>query len=146
MRLIDDERVIGLQQRVGLRLGQQYAIGHQFDRCIAAQPILKSYLEAHDFAQRRLQFFCNALGNAAGGDATRLGVTDQLAAGRGFAIGQHFGVIAQPTPHGQRDFGQLRSFARAGFTADDDDLVALQQGHDFLALARYRQGFGEFDA
>ena len=31
MRLVDDERVIGLEQRVGLRFGQQDAVGHQLD-------------------------------------------------------------------------------------------------------------------
>jgi hypothetical protein len=32
MRLVNDEGVIGLQERVGLRLGQQNAVGHQLDR------------------------------------------------------------------------------------------------------------------
>jgi len=43
------------------------------------------------------------------------------------------------------NFGQLGGFARAGFTADDDDLVRLHGGHDFFAARGYRQGFGEVD-
>ena len=35
VRLVNDEGVIGLQERVGLRLGQQNAVGHQLDRCVA---------------------------------------------------------------------------------------------------------------
>ena len=48
-------------------------------------------------------------------------------------------------PHGERDFGQLGGFARAGLPADDDHLVRRNGVHDFLALAGNGQGFGEFD-
>jgi hypothetical protein len=32
VRLVDDDGVVGLEQRVGLRLGQQDAVGHELDR------------------------------------------------------------------------------------------------------------------
>jgi hypothetical protein len=32
VRLVDDDRVVGAQQRIVLRLGQQDAVGHQLDR------------------------------------------------------------------------------------------------------------------
>ena len=50
--LVDDDRVVGFQQRVGLCLGQQNAVGHQFDRAVAAQAVLKSHLETNHIAQR----------------------------------------------------------------------------------------------
>ena len=54
MGLVNDDGVVGAQQRVGLRLGQQNAVGHQLDRGIAAQPVLKAHLVADHIAQRRL--------------------------------------------------------------------------------------------
>ena len=54
-------------------------------------------------------------------------------------------VIELSAPHGQRNFGQLRGLARAGFAADDDHLMRLNGGGDFVALARHRQRFGELN-
>ena len=64
MGLVDDDGVVGFKQWVSLRFGQQNAVGHQLDRGIAAQAILKPHLVADHVAQRRLQFFGNALGYA----------------------------------------------------------------------------------
>ncbi len=139
VRLVDDQGVVGLEQRVGLRLGQQDAVGHQLDRGVLRQPVLEADLEAHHLAQRRLQLFGDALGHAAGGDAARLRVADELAL---LARGR----IALAPAQRQRDLGQLGGLAGAGLTADDDDLVLPQGGHDLVALARHGQGFGEFDA
>ena len=63
VRLVDDDGVVGLQQRVSLGFGQQNAVGHQFDGRVFAQTVLKPHLETHHLAQRRLQFFGNALGH-----------------------------------------------------------------------------------
>ena len=52
MSLVDDDGVVSLEQRVGLGLGQQNAVGHELDRRIPAEPVLKPHLEAHHFAQR----------------------------------------------------------------------------------------------
>ena len=138
VRLVDDEGVVGLQQRVGLRLGQQDAVGHELDRRVLAQAVVETHLVAHHLAQRRLQLLGNALGHAGSGNAARLGVADQAAtlAGR---------VIAFASSEGQGDLGQLGGLARAGLAADDDDLVLLQRGHDFVAFGRHRQRFGELD-
>ncbi len=145
VRLVDDDGVVGVQQRVGLRLSQQNAIGHQFHRRIAREPVLEPHLETHHLAQRRLQLLGNPLGHAAGRNPPRLRVTNQLAARRGPAIGQRSGVIAQPAPHGQGNLGQLRGFARARFTANNDDLVRRQRSHDLLALGGDGEVFWEFD-
>ena len=145
VRLVNDDGVVGVQQRVGLRLGQQNAIGHQLHRRIAREPVLEPHLETHHLAQRRLQLLGNPLGHAAGRNPPRLRVADQLATRRGPAIGQRGGVIAQPAPHGQGNLGQLRGFARAGFATDDDDLVPRQRSHDLLALGGDGEVFWEFD-
>ena len=138
VRLVDDQRVVGVEQRVGLRLGQQNAVGHQLDAGARRQAVAKAHLVTHHLAQRRAQFFGNALGDTGGGDAARLGVTDQLAA---LARPR----VQPPAPHGQGDLGQLRGLARAGFAAHDDHLVRAQRGLDLGAARRHRQAVGEID-
>ena len=58
-------------------------------------------------------------------------------------MANHAGALARlgielAAPQRQRDLGQLRGLARAGFTADDDDLVLVHGGHDFNAAGRDR--------
>ena len=138
VRLVNDDGVVGAQERVGLRFSEQNAVGHQLDGRIAAEAVLKPHLETDHVAKRRFQLFGNALGHRACGDAARLGVADQLGAGP-------FGVVELAAPHRQRDFGQLRCFARSRFTADDNNLMGLNRGPDFIALGGYGQLFGEID-
>ena len=137
VRLVDDDAVVGPQQRVGLGFGQQDAVGHELDRGVAAQAVLKAHLVANHLAQRRLEFFSDALGHARGRNAPRLCVADQGAAPAG--------VIELAAAHGQEDLGQLGGLAGAGFAADDDDLVGGNRGGDFVTLARHGQRFGELD-
>ena len=112
VRLVDDDRVVGAQQRIALRLGEQDAVGHQLDAGAGRQPVLEADLVADDLAERRLQLLGDALGDARRGDAARLRVADQAAA-----------VGARPRPSAERDLRQLRRLARAGLAADDDDRV-----------------------
>ena len=81
VRLVDDDRVVGTQQRIALRLGEQDAVGHQLDAGAGREPVLEADLVADDLAERRLQLLGDAPGDARGGDAARLGVADQAAAG-----------------------------------------------------------------
>jgi hypothetical protein len=133
--LVDDDRVVGLEQRVGLGFCQQDAVGHQLDRGIAAQPVLKAHLEAHHVAQRRVKLLGDALGHRAGGNAPGLRMADQAPLARQQLPVRPLGPVEPPAPHGERDLGQLRGLSRAGFAADDDDLVLLKRGHDLVALA-----------
>ena len=133
VRLVDDERVVSAQQRIGLRFGQQNAVGHQLHAGTGRQAVLKSHLETHHFAERCVQLLRNALGHAGRRDAPGLRVADQLA-GVGFAATEL-----------QGDLRQLRGLARAGFTADDDDLVLLQGLRDLVAPGRNRQRLGKRD-
>ena len=138
VRLVDDDRVVGLEQRVGLGFGQQDAVGHELDRGLCAQAVLEAHLVAHHLTQRGFELVGDALGHRTRGDAPRLGVADQA---RRFT---RAGVRArQAAPHGQGDFGQLRGLARAGFTADDDDLVLGQGVHDVLTPTRDGQAVGK---
>ncbi|MNV23375.1 hypothetical protein D3C71_1143870 [compost metagenome] len=104
VRLVNDDGVVVLEQRVGLRLGQQDTVGHELDGGIAGEAVLEPHLEAHHIAQRRVQLFGNALGHAAGRNAARLGVADEL------ALGAWLGVALAPAQR-QCDLGQLRGLA-----------------------------------
>ena len=128
VRLVDDERVVVFEQRIGLRLGQQNAVRHQLDGGITAQPVLEAHLVAHHLAQRCLQLFGNALGHAAGGNSAWLGVANEL------AFLTRLGIALAPA-QGQRNLGQLRGLARTRLAAHDDDLVLFDGSHDLFALA-----------
>ena len=138
MRLVNDDGVVGVQQRVGLRLGQQNPVSHQLDGSIAAQPVLEAHLETDHLAEWGFQLFRNTLGHAAGGNAARLGVTNQFGALTGR-------VIQLAAPHAERDFWQLCGFTRTGFTADNDNLVSRNGGGNLIALSRNRQRFRKRD-
>ena len=93
MRLVNDECVVGQQQRIGLRLGQQNAVGHQLHRGVARQLVLEAHLVAHHLAQRGFQLVGNPLGHRGGGNPARLRVANDLATfwftrvgGRAFAL------------------------------------------------------------
>ncbi len=134
VRLVDDQRVVGAQQRVVLRLGQQDAVGHELDRCAGLQPVLEAHLVADHVAQRRLQLVGDALGHAAGGDAPRLRVSDEaVPAG------------AAAAPELEHDLRQLRGLARTGLAADDDHRVFTDGARDIVAPGRDRQRFGVGD-
>src|SRR3546814_1289290 len=51
---VDDNGVVALQQRISLRFGQQYAVGHQLNGRVRSGTVIKAYLIAHPIAQFRL--------------------------------------------------------------------------------------------
>ena len=57
MRLIDDDRVVSLEQRIMLRLGEQNAVRHQLDQRIGRGAILKTHLDADPFADTCVELF-----------------------------------------------------------------------------------------
>ena len=138
MRLVNDDGVVRIQQRVGLRFSQQNTIGHQLDGRIPAQAVLKAHFEANHVTEWCFQLFSNALGYAGRSNAARLGVANQFGA-------LACRVIELAAPHGQQNFRQLGRFAGAGFAANNHHLMGCNGGGDFFALARYRQRFGEID-
>ena len=124
MGLVHDDRVVGTQKRIALRLGQEDAIGHQLDARTGLQSVLETHLVAHHLAQGAAHFFGNAFGHAGGRNASRLGVADQARTLSGRARGA--------LPNGQSHLGQLRGLSRAGLAAHDQNLMGLQGLHDLL--------------
>ena len=130
MGLIDDDRVVVFQERIGLRLGQQDTVGHQLDRRATRERIGEAHLEADVFAQWRAQFLRNPFRGRGGGDAARLGVANQA---------------CLTTPQFQANLGQLGGLARARFAAHDDHLVGQNGSADVGAPPGYRQILGKCD-
>ena len=132
MRLIQDQRVVGAEFRVGLRLRQQNAVGHHLDAGVGAHLVGKAYLPADEAAEAGFGLFRQTIGHALGGNAARLRHADLAAL-----------PAAQPAPGQQHNLGQLCGFAGTGFAADDDDLMRNQRRRDIVTARRNRQVFGE---
>ncbi len=128
MGLVDDERVVGPQQRVALGFGQQDAVGHQLDRSPGLEAVGEAHLVADMLTQRRADFVGDASRHRDGRQTARLGMADQPAATR-----------TQATAQGQCDLRQLRGLARAGLAADDHHLMRGDGGSDVVAPAADRQ-------
>ena len=132
VRLVDDDRVVGAQQRVALRLGEQDAVGHQLDarRRPRAGPGSAPCSRPRS-PERRLQLLGDALGDAG---ARRCGAAGCGRSGRRRWPGR--GPV-------RGDLRQLRRLARAGLAGDDDRLVRAQCSGDVAAPRRDRQRLGE---
>jgi len=136
VRLVDDDRLVGVQVGIALRLGKQDAVGHQLDPAVRRGLVVEADLDADAGADLGLQLLRQAGRHRAGGQPARLGVADQAA-----------GADAEI----EADFRQLRRLARAGFAADDDHLVPGDQLGDIGPLFIDRQfglefGFGQAGA
>ena len=123
--LVDNDRVVLVEEAVVLGLGQQDAVGHQLDQAALVALVLEAHLVAHQLTQRRADLFRHPGGHAARGQAARLGVTDQT-----------MGATAQL----QADLRQLGGLARAGLAGDHHHLMGADRRLDLVALGGDRQG------
>ena len=124
MRLVDDQRVVARQPGIALDLGQQDAVGHEFQIGVVADLLVEAHLEADRGAERRAELVGHALGHRARGDAARLGAADHAghaAAGR------------------QADLRQLRGLAGTGLAGHHHHLVARNQFAQFIGVTAHRQ-------
>ena len=129
VRLVNDDGVVSLKQRIVLGFGQQNAVGHELDARGFAQPILKPDFVAHHFTQWGLQLFGNALGHRTGCNTPWLCVPDKSTSLNRLSARLLTQLLRQRQDH----FGKLRGFTGTGFTTHNDHLVGLQRRHDFLA-------------
>ena len=133
VRLVDDDRVVGREIRIGLRLGEQDAVGHELDPAVGGRLVLEADFHPDAGADLRLQFLRQARRDRARREPAWLRVADQSG-----AAAAEF----------ETDFRQLRRLAGAGFAANDDHLVLGDQRRDFRAPLIDRQiglefGFGQ---
>ncbi len=124
VRFVEDDRVVRGEQPVALRFGEQDAVGHHFDVGVRAGAIGEADLEADGAAQRHGELLRQARGDAARGDAARLGVADQAA---------HAALQLQA------DLRQLGGLAGTGRTADDHHRMRADRLRDVVTPLAYRQ-------
>ncbi len=117
MRLVDDDRVVLLQQRIGERFGQQDAVGHQLDASRARDILVETDLEADVSTEGRAHFFGDAARHTGGRQPPRLGMADQA---------------ARAAPSLKADLGELCGFARTGLAADDHHRMVGDGAGDFV--------------
>ncbi len=117
---IDDQCVVLVQRPICLDLGQQDAVGHQFDQTVPADLVGEPHLVADDparlpvgFAQLRR----DPLRHRARSQPARLGVTDQAA----YASSQL-----------KANFRQLCGLSGAGLTGEDHNLMVADRGEDVV--------------
>ncbi len=149
VRLVDEQRAVGAQVRVGARLGQQDTVGHHLEPRTGLAGVGEAHLEANQIGI--LQLDTEATGDGARGNAAWLGAADQAWPTRAaiacrLAVGRLRGYGHLPLQgHLQRHLGQLRGLAGAGLTADDHHLPLAQRGEDLVAALGDREVFGVID-
>ena len=127
MRLVDDDAVVGAQERVGARLGEQHAIGHELDARILRDVAGEAVLVADESAHGRLELARDALGHRDGGEAARLGAGDAASLRGEAELEGHL--------------RELGGFAASGVTAHDDDGMCAERREDFPAVRADGQFF-----
>ncbi len=125
MGLVDDDGVVLFQVAVVLGLGEQNAVGHQFDQRTVLALILEAHLIADQLTERRTDLLGHPRGHTARRQPSWLGVADQA-------------MLA--TTDLQADLRQLGGLARAGFAGDHQHLMLFQRRLDLVALGSNRQG------
>ena len=121
MCLVDDDGVVLLEVSMALHGVQQNAVGHDLDASFGAHFVGEANLITDQPAQLYFEFFCNALGYSARGDAPRLSMGDAVA--------------AQLETH----FRNLGGFTRAGGTGNDDDLMIANRIQNLISASANRQ-------
>jgi hypothetical protein len=130
VRLVHDDGVVGAQRAVGVRLGQQHAVGHDLHDGVALRRVLEADLVADETLGKRRQLLREAVREAARRDAPRLRAADEP-----------FRAAADR----EADLGQLRGLARPGLAAHDRDRVPRDEIRDPVAMLRDRKLFRELD-
>ena len=123
--LVDNQRVVLVEEAVVLGLGQQDAVGHQLDQAALVALVLETHLIADQLAQRRTDLLGDPGRHTARGQPPRLGVADQAM----HAAAQF-----------QTDFRQLGGLARPRLAGDHYHLMLDDGRLDLVALGGDRQG------
>ncbi len=124
MRLVDDDRVVALEQAVVLDLGEQDAVGHHLHERPVARVVGEAHLVADRPAELDVELLGNPVGDGARGDAPRLGVPD---------------LAGDAAPELEQDLRDLRGLPAAGLARDDDHLVVAHRGGDVVAPGADRE-------
>ena len=115
--LIDDDGIVFGEGRIALHLGQQHAVGHQFDDGVGTGSIIEADLAAHLAPPGDIEFFRDAPGDGQRGHPPGLCATNHRP-------GTESGF--------QAHLRNLSRLARSGLTGDDHDLMSPDRRHNVL--------------
>ena len=124
MGFVNNDQFIICKEPIGLRFGQQYAIGHQLDIGVIAGLVIESDFETDILAEGRLELAGNPAGYTASSNSPRLGVTN---------------VSADTDSQLQSDQRKLRRLTTSRFATDHDDLMIVNGVSDFVTAKGNRQ-------
>ena len=122
--LVDNDRVVPAQLSVSAYLGEQNAVGHNFDASVIFDVVGEAHGESDGLANRATEFIGDSLSDGAGGEATGLGVTDHA---------------FDAAPEIETNLGQLRALAGARLAGDHHHLVITDGGADLIDSLGNRQ-------
>ena len=106
--LVEDQGVVAQQPTVALDLGEQDAVGHEFDQGSVADVVGEPHAVSDGLSQWRVQFLGDALRDGPGGQPPGLGVADHA---------------AHPAAEFQADLRQLGGLAGSGLTGHHHHLM-----------------------
>ena len=115
---VDDQRVVFPQPAIAMRFSKQYSVGHHFHKGTVIGVIVETNLVTDRMRAGLLQLMRQPCGQRACGDPARLGAADHA---------------VNTAPEFKAYFRQLGGLARAGFAAEDNDLIFLDECSDFGA-------------
>ncbi len=131
MGLVHDDRVISLQERVGLDFREEDAVGHHFDANVGPRPFVEPNLISNRPAQGLYQFLGKPACRGDGGDPPRLGMANDPP-----------DAPSRLKTH-LRDLGGL---SRPCLTGDDDDGMPTDSRDYLFSFCGDRQDFGIGDS
>ena len=119
--LVEDDGVVLPEHAVGHDLGEQDAVGHELHEAGGGDVVGEAHLEADEGANVGVELLGEPAGDRPGGDAAGLGMADHA---------------VDAAAELEADLGQLGGLARAGGTAEDDDLVVADGLGDLRGAGR----------
>ena len=128
MCFINDQRVVFPQAVVAVRFSEQDTVGHHLHKRGVVGAVIEANFVADRVCARLLQLMRKPCSHTARGDAARLRTADHA---------------VNAATEFQTNFRKLGGFAGAGFAAEDNDLIFLDECGNFCATLGNWQGVVE---
>ena len=109
MRLVQNDGIVSAQQRIGLDLGEQHAVGHKFDHRIASGAIVEADLATHLPPPGHVEFFRHPPRNRQRRHPSGLRARD---------------LPASASPGGQTHLWNLGGLTRTRLTSQNQNLMS----------------------
>ena len=126
MSFIDNHRRVSAQRGIGHELPQQHTISHVLDDGVFGGVVFEPDGVADFLPDFDVHFLGDSGGNGHGGDSSGLGASNFFVV---LSVAEFVKVL-----------GELGGFSGTGFADHDDNLVVVDELHEFLAVLENGQG------